>query len=103
MVLDSLYFGTSTPTGTMTAADWDDFLRSVVTPRFPQGLTVLQGSGQWQTASGAVLRESSQVLQVVHADDAASDGAVQQIVAAYKARFQQESVLRVRSPVCTAF
>jgi hypothetical protein len=104
LVHDSLYFGTGKPRGgTVTAAEWAEFLKSTVTPRFPQGLTVSPASGQWRGADGAIVQEASQVLQLVHPDDAASESAVQELVAAYKAQFRQEAVLRVKARACVSF
>jgi len=102
-VQDSLYFGTAKPGGVVTAHEWAEFLRGTVTPRFPQGLTAWQASGQWRGADGAVLQEASHVLSIVHADDAASEKAVLELVAAYKSRFQQDAVLRVKTRACTSF
>jgi len=104
LVHDTLYFGTGKPRGgTVTPAEWSEFLKSTVTPRFPQGLTVTPASGQWRGADGAIVQEASQVLQLVHADDAASDKAVQALVAAYKAEFEQEAVLRIKARTCVSF
>ena len=104
LVHDTLYFGTGKPRGGMvTPAEWSEFLKSTVTPRFPQGLTVSPASGQWRGADGAIVQEASQVLQLVHPDDAASEKAVQALVAAYKAQFQQEAVLRVKARTCVSF
>jgi hypothetical protein len=99
-VHDTLYFGTATPDGIVSADEWTSFLNDAVTPRFPQGLSVWQASGQWRSADGTIVREASHVLDLVHASDESSDRAVREIVAAYKARFHQEAVLRVRTPTC---
>ncbi|MBI3716516.1 MAG: DUF3574 domain-containing protein [Betaproteobacteria bacterium] len=103
LVNESLYFGTGKPVGVVTPAEWAEFLKGVVTPRFPQGLTVLQASGQWRGADGVVVREGSQVLILVHPDDASNEKAVLEIVAAYKSQFQQEAVLRVKAHACASF
>jgi hypothetical protein len=100
---DLLYFGTTKPSGVVTADEWADFLRTTVTPRFPQGLTVLPASGQWRTPGGAIITEGTQVLSLIHPSDAATEKAVAEIIAAYKSRFQQESVLRVKADVCASF
>lgn len=98
--VDTLYFGTARPGGTVTSEEWADFLSGTVTPRFPQGLTAWQASGQWQTSSGAIEHEASRVLQVVHPASAADDAALRAITRDYEARFQQQAVLRVRAPGC---
>jgi hypothetical protein len=100
---DSLYFGTGKPTGAVTAEEWAEFLRDTVTPRFPQGLTVSQASGEWRGADGALVHESSYLLHLVHAGDASSEKNVAVLVSVYKERFQQEAVLRVKVQACVSF
>jgi hypothetical protein len=102
-VSELLYFGTARPGGVVTPEEWAQFLGDTVTPRFPQGLTAWQASGQWKSAQGTIAREASHVLNLVHPDDAASEKAIGEIVAAYKSRFRQESVLRVRGRACASF
>ena len=68
-VHDSLYFGTAKPDGVVSAEDWARFLESIVTPRFPQGLTSTRASGQWRGPDGEIVREDSHVLQLLHPDD----------------------------------
>ena len=95
-----LYFGTDTPSGHVMPEEWTQFLRETVTPRFPEGLSSWQAFGQWRSASGHVIREPSYVLSLVHPDDPVPDKAVQEIIAFYKTRFEQEAVLRVKSHTC---
>ena len=99
-VNDFLYFGTARPGGVVSPQEWSAFLAEVVTPRFPDGLTAWPAAGQWRGADGRIAREASYVLNIVHARDARSDQALREIVAAYRSRFAQESVLRVRQPAC---
>lgn len=102
-VAESLYFGTQTPKGVVTHEEWTRFLEDVVTPRFPRGLTVSDASGQWQSATGSPVRESTHILQLVHPDNAMDDALIAQVIAQYKNRFTQESVLRVKVSACVAF
>jgi Protein of unknown function (DUF3574) len=95
-----LYFGTDTPSGHVTPEEWTQFLRETVTPRFPEGLSSWQASGQWRSASGQIIREPSYVLSLVHPDDPVPNKAVREIIAFYKTRFEQEAVLRVKSHTC---
>lgn len=99
---DSLYFGTATPTGTVTPEQWAGFLQHTVTPRFPEGLTVSKAAGQWRRPDGEIVMENTFILQIVHLEDEASDDAIRDIVAVYKKQFQQESVLRVRTRGCAS-
>ena len=96
---DRLYFGRLYPTGMVSESDWAIFLADVVTPRFPQGLTVWAANGQWRDGASRVNREPTFVLEVVHPAAADADAALKAIVAEYKRRFAQESVLWVRDRV----
>jgi hypothetical protein len=100
-ISDVLYFGMEKPSGgTVTQEEWSTFLRTVVTPRFPAGLTVWPASGQWRGADGQVVREDSYVLNLLHPLDNAAEDSIHAIVDEYKSRFAQEAVLRVRSHAC---
>lgn len=103
MVEDKLYLGTQTPDGAVTPAQWSRFLGEVVTPRFPQGLSVWEASGQWRSADGSITREDSYVLNLLHDGAAANEAAVREIAADYRQRFRQEAVMRVRTPTCVSF
>src|SRR4051812_46014701 len=49
-VRSDLYFGMRKRDGTIISeADWTDFLNTSVTPRFPDGLTVVQGQGRYRS------------------------------------------------------
>ena len=61
-VMDTLYFG-----GSVSQADWEDYLAKEVTPRFPDGLTHWQAKGQWREGKDDVAKEGSEVLQILHA------------------------------------
>ena len=101
-VTETLYFGRATPTGVVSDEDWSAFLRDVVTPRFPAGLTSWQAMGQWRSADGSLTREDSFVVNLVHPPAGTADADIAAIVSAYKERFQQEAVLRVRGSGCAS-
>jgi hypothetical protein len=101
---DRLYFGRGVPGGgTVSDSAWAAFLAEVVTPRFPDGLTVLRGEGQWRGEGGAVVREPTFIVEIYHAGGAGVDAALGEIAAEYRRRFRQESVMRVRSPAEVQF
>jgi hypothetical protein len=102
-VQELIYFGAQTPDGEITAEQWSTFLAEVVTPRFPAGFTTWEASGQWRSADGSLTREPSHVLNLVHDGAPVPEAAVIAIVEAYKARYRQEAVLRVRAPACVSF
>ena len=94
-----LYFGTNKPDNTeVTDTQFQDFIDHEVTPRFPDGLTLLTGNGQFRNSAGVLIREKSHVLILfypVQTQDA--NKKIQDIRGAYKRYFAQESVLRVDS------
>jgi hypothetical protein len=100
MKSELLYFGTASRNGPVRAEQWSAFLDEFVTPRFPDGLSVWPASGQWRSGTANVEREDSYVLNIVHAGSTADEQAFQEIIDAYKTRFQQEAVLRTQSNVC---
>ena len=100
-----LYFGRNIPGGgEVSDAQWRMFLDEVVTPRFPDGLSVLDVYGQWKsTRTSTIARERSKRLSIIVPDAAAVATNVEAIKAAYKQRFRQESVLQSEAAVCAAF
>lgn len=100
-----LYFGRGIPGGgEVSDAQWRQFLDEVVTPRFPDGLSVLDIAGQWKsTRTGTIARERAKRLTIIVPDAATAATNVEAVKAAYKQRFRQESVLQAEQPVCAAF
>lgn len=101
-LVDTLYFGTATPDGAVSARAWKDFVDIIVAPRFPQGFTITEATGQWRGAKGDIVREVSHVVTRAHQADAANDAAVRAIADACKHRFRLESVLRTRATACVS-
>jgi hypothetical protein len=89
----------------VSEAEWRSFLADTVTPAFPDGLTALDGRGQWRDREGRVLHEASKVLVVVlpGADAAAARARMRPVEEAWKARFRQQSVLSVYRAACAGF
>jgi hypothetical protein len=99
-VMETLYFGTQKPEGGVVSdAEWQSFLADEITSRFPSGLTTWEASGQWRDAHNAIERERTHIVQIVHPHSAEDEGRIAVIIEAYKKRFAQESVLRVRTDV----
>jgi hypothetical protein len=74
-----------------------------VTPRFPDGLTVLSGYGQWRGPSGTIAKEPSRELLIWYRRNDRTDAEIEAIRQAYKTKFAQESVLRVDGLSCASF
>ena len=83
-----LLFGMGRKSGGEVSEDeWGSFLDAEVTPRFPDGLTVLTGYGQWRSASGALAKETSRVLVVWAKPAPDLQAHIEAIRAAWKTRF----------------
>jgi hypothetical protein len=89
--------------GPVSDEEWQSFVDQEVTPRFPDGLTVVQAYGQWRNSKGAIAKENSRVLMIWYEPKPDSDERVEAIRKAYKVRFNQESVMRVDSLSCVSF
>lgn len=99
-----LFFGRSTPDGREVSDEqWAAFLAEVVTPRFPAGLTVLDGAGQWRDDSGTIERERSKVLWILAAPGEETLRLIDEISSEYERRHNQDSVLRIHGTACASF
>lgn len=103
-ISDTLAFGTQKAHGgTVTPKEWEVFLKTVITPLFPEGLTTWEAKGQWQEKDGSISHEKSEMLLLIHPDRPQDDQAVQKIINLYKSQFDQESVMWVRNKVLVSF
>lgn len=81
---------------------WAAFVDAELTRRFPDGLTVIDGKGQWQT-DGRIVREPSKIVIVVTADEASARERIVAAAKSYMTRFRQKSVGVLTQPVCATF
>jgi hypothetical protein len=95
-----LFFGTARPDGVVTEDEFRHFIDVEVTRRFPDGLTVLKGDGQFRGNDNVIIKEESFVLILLYPyeDFDKSSQRIQRIRDLYKRQFDQESVLRVDDP-----
>ena len=96
-VRTELFFGSLKPNKThVTDAEFKAFLQDVITPRFPEGLTLLTGLGQFLNASDEIIQERSRVLILLYPVAVRQEKSekIEEIREEYKRCFQQESVLR---------
>lgn len=100
------YFGRSVrDRQEVTEAEWREFLADTVTPAFPDGLTALDGHGQWRNPQGAIISEATKLLVLIlpGQDTAEARARLRPVEDAWKARFRQQSVLTVFRPACVGF
>ena len=87
----------------VSEADFARFIDEELTPRFPDGLTVLDAAGQWRGASGVIGREPSKVVILVLPGGAGEEAKLAAVRQAYRTRFSQEAVLMTARPTCLGF
>ena len=94
--MERLYFGRNIgDTAIVSDSAWNGFVRAVLTPAFPEGATVWDAAGQWRAPNGQLVRERSFVVELVHIVTPDVEARVQHVMADYKTRFAQQSVLRL--------
>lgn len=104
LIKDELYFGLKKPDGDrVSVAEWQQFLNTVITPRFQEGLTVLDAYGQYLDGAGILTQENSKLVIFIYEDSTVKKQAIAEIIDLYKRTFHQESVLRVTSEVKASF
>ncbi|MFD9790031.1 DUF3574 domain-containing protein [Streptomyces sp. NPDC059070] len=93
-----LYFGTGRHGGEppITDEEFMKFVADVITPRFPSGLTLQEGRGQWRDKDGDINRERSYELTVLYPvrEARARDRDIEYIRRVYCDKYQLESVGR---------
>ena len=95
-----LFFGSARPDGSaVTEEEFAAFVEAEVTPRFPDGLTLLVGRGQFRNGN-VIVRERSFVLILLYPLEEFQESSrrINAIRERYKDEFDQESVLRVDDP-----
>ena len=96
-----LYFGTAKSDGSVvTEEEFREFVDLYVTPRFPDGLTLLKGDGQFRGENNQVIKEESFLLILLYPSDSFDESSrrIENIRSDYKRLHDQESVLRVDDP-----
>ncbi len=83
--------------------DWRRFIDEVVTPRYPDGLSVMDVQGQWRAPGGVLVREPSKIVYLVLDGGPDDPAKIANIRDAYKQRFHQKSVLLVSQKACVSF
>jgi hypothetical protein len=94
--VERLYFGRNIgDTAVVSDSAWNGFVKTVLTPAFPEGATVWDAAGQWRAPNGDLVREPSFVVELVHVATPDIEVRVQHVMTEYKLRFSQQSVLRL--------
>ena len=88
----------------VSETDWSDFVAREVSPRFPDGFTVVDATGQWRdTQRGSIVHESSKLIEIVLPGTSDDRIKIDAIAETYKRRFEQQSVGLIIGPACVRF
>jgi hypothetical protein len=103
-----LFFGTSRRGGPpVSDQEFSAFMDAEVTPRFPDGLTLISGLGQFRGSDGTLIKDGSKQLILLYRKPSTGNSGtkIEEIRRLYEQKFNQESVLRVDGPdpTCTSF
>ena len=80
--------------------DLRKFVDAEVTPRFPDGVTVVDGGGQWKGDENRMIREAAKVVTIVLPERGDPNAKVEAVRSAYRTRFKQDSVVVMPPPAC---
>ena len=79
---------------------WRTFLDEEVTPRFPDGFSVFDASGQGrEETADTISRERNKVLVLIYPDTAARRAGIEALCTAFKTRSGEKGLLVVTAPV----
>jgi hypothetical protein len=99
-----LLFGLSKQDHTsVTEEEFQGFIDQKVTPLFPDGLTLLNATGQFRNNQKLVVKEDTKILLLLYPLNRENHRKIEQIRQDYRTRFQQESVLRVDNRSCVSY
>ena len=87
----------------VSETDFQAFVDKELSPRFPDGMTVLDGGGQWRGAENKLIREASKVVLIVLPKNRDVSGRIETVRNVYKTRFHQDSVLLITQASCVSF
>ncbi len=103
MIETKLLFGLASADGSgVSEQEWEGFLAREVTPRFPDGLTVIAAYGQVKGeahGSAQVVREGMRLVLIYHPDTPEAAAKLAEIRRLYSERFHQWGVLQVTNAV----
>lgn len=94
-----LFFTPRTP-ARLSETELRRFVAQEVTPRFPDGVTVVDGGGQWKGSENRMIRDAAKVVLIVLPSKGDPTAEVEAVRTAYRARFKQEPLVVLPPPAC---
>ena len=102
-----LYFGLSKPDGgKVSKRQWNQFVKTEITPKFPDGSTILNATGNWlDSETKKTIKEPSKVVIICYqqSEKNKQDEALEAVSKKYIELFEQQAVMRVDGRVEVQF
>ncbi|HEY9621828.1 MAG TPA: DUF3574 domain-containing protein [Crinalium sp.] len=96
LIQENLFFGRNiSGSGQVSDEEFETFVDTVITPQFPDGLTIVDAKGQFLDSTHTLVQEPSKLITLYVEETPANQSAIHQIIAAYAQQFHQESILQV--------
>lgn len=96
------FFLGAKPPAKLDDRDLRRFVDREVTPRFPDGVTVVEGGGQWKGADNRLMREAAKMVLIVLPASGDGHARMEAVRTAYRVQFKQDPVVVVPPPACVA-
>jgi len=92
----------------VTESKWSQFVDREITPRFPDGFSVVDAKGHWRDKfRNQIVNEPAKLVTIVltgkNNDKGGDNERLGQVVEAYMRQFHQSSVGLVVRPACVAY
>ncbi|AXG71292.1 hypothetical protein KORDIASMS9_03549 [Kordia sp. SMS9] len=97
-----LYFGLSKKNGIVTEKEWNAFKVDYISKRF-SGYTEIQTKGFWTNPKGETVSENSRLIIYLNKGSKQDSLDIVYVINNYKQLFDQESVLKIDTPVRAFF
>jgi hypothetical protein len=90
--------------GAVGEAAWQRFVAREITPRFPEGITLIAAGGQWHNpGTGRIVREPATIVIIAMPGRPDDHQRLDEIAHAYKTLFRQRSVGIIVHAACVSF
>ena len=96
------FFLGAKPAVKLNERDFRRFVVREVTPRFPDGVTVVEGGGQWTGADNRLMREAAKMVLIVLPASGDGPARMEAVRTAYRVQFKHDPIVVVPPPACVA-
>ncbi|WP_298421043.1 DUF3574 domain-containing protein [uncultured Kordia sp.] len=97
-----LYFGLLKKDGVVTEEEWKGFKADIISKKF-SGYTEINSKGFWTNPKGETVSENSKLIIYLNKGTKQDSIAIAFVIGNYKKKFDQESVLKIDTPVNASF